>query len=412
MANQVIDGTLDLEVPGANTPINALTVDVQSFGTIANLFASRFIVVRDIGAAPPNGQIKFSVRGDGQVFAGGGIDLKMPPANTPIYPLIIDVESFETIGNVFASYFILARDVDAAPPNGQIKFSVRGDGQVFARGGIGFPDGTVQTTASPPPHVVLGEAPGLGGFLSVLRTTGNVAIDVLTQNAGGGGTIGVGGAAGGPRVLLTESTENSGFMGVFGPSGQQAIQLSTVHGSPDNGVIGVTDLAGAAAGQAKVQLAVNANGQGQVIADLKNFRVPNPAQADTDIVYACIEGPEAAAYVRGTAKLVNGACTVALPDHFATVVAESGMTVHVTPLSAESLGLAVVEKTPKSLVVHEIQQGTGNYSFDWEVKATRKGYEDYQVIRPQSERSLTPYQPAVDPSALGPIGPAETAGIG
>jgi len=157
----------------------------------------------------------------------------------------------------------------------------------------------------------------------------------------------------------------------------------------------VTDAAGAAAGTSKVQLAVNANGKGQVTADVKNFRVPNPAQADTDIVYACIEGPEAAAYVRGTAELINGACTIALPDHFATVIEQIGMTVHVTPLSAESLGLTVVEKSPKSLVVQELHQGAGTYSFDWEVKGIRKGYEDYQVIRPQSERSLAQHLPAV-----------------
>jgi hypothetical protein len=159
----------------------------------------------------------------------------------------------------------------------------------------------------------------------------------------------------------------------------------------------VTDTAGAAAGVAKASLLVDANGQGTLTADVKNFRVPNPALADTDIVYACIEGPEAAAYIRGTAELVNGACTVALPDHFAGVIAERGMTVHVTPLSAESLGLAVVQKSPRSLVIQELHNGTGTYSFDWEVKGVRAGYEDYRVIRPRSERNLADYQPTVSP---------------
>jgi hypothetical protein len=55
MPNQVIDGTLDLEIPGANTPISSLTVNVQSFGTLPNAVASHFIVARDIGAAPRMG---------------------------------------------------------------------------------------------------------------------------------------------------------------------------------------------------------------------------------------------------------------------------------------------------------------------------------------------------------------------
>ncbi len=264
--------------------------------------------------------------------------------------------------------------VDDGPPGGGSIYALQ---ILNGGGGIRFPDGSVQTTASPPPHVVLGEVAGAGGFVSVLRSTGNVGIDDISQNTDGGGFIGLGSAGGQARVVL------------------DTVQLSTVAGSPDNGAVSVTDAAGAAAGTSKVQLAVNANGKGQVTADVKNFRVPNPAQADTDIVYACIEGPEAAAYVRGTAELINGACTIALPDHFATVIEQIGMTVHVTPLSAESLGLTVVEKSPKSLVVQELHQGAGTYSFDWEVKGIRKGYEDYQVIRPQSERSLAQHLPAV-----------------
>jgi hypothetical protein len=77
------------------------------------------------------------------------------------------------------------------------------------------------------------------------------------------------------------------------------------------------------------------------------------------------------------------------------VIAEPGMTVHVTPLSVEFLGLAVVQKSQKSLVVQELHRGTGNYSFDCEVKGIRTGHEDYQVIRPQSDRHLAQHQPAV-----------------
>ncbi|MBL0295570.1 MAG: hypothetical protein IPQ04_15295 [Saprospiraceae bacterium] len=29
----------------------------------------------------------------------------------------------------------------------------------------------------------------------------------------------------------------------------------------------------------------------------------------------------------------------------------------------------------------ELRKGTGNHNFDWEVKAVRKGYENYEVIR-------------------------------
>ena len=56
-----------------------------------------------------------------------------------------------------------------------------------------------------------------------------------------------------------------------------------------------------------------------------------------------------------------------------------------TPLSAKSTGLAVVEKSVDRLVVRELGNGDGTYDFDYMVMAVRKGYEDYQVIRPTLE---------------------------
>ena len=61
------------------------------------------------------------------------------------------------------------------------------------------------------------------------------------------------------------------------------------------------------------------------------------------------------------------------------------MTVMLTPLSADSKGLAVINKHKAGFEVKELLGGTGNYEFDWEVKCVRKGAEDYRVIRDKSE---------------------------
>jgi hypothetical protein len=61
------------------------------------------------------------------------------------------------------------------------------------------------------------------------------------------------------------------------------------------------------------------------------------------------------------------------------------MTVILTPLSAESEGLAVVEKTAHGFKIKELRHGNGEYAFDWEVKCVRKGFEDYRVYRDKSE---------------------------
>ena len=135
-------------------------------------------------------------------------------------------------------------------------------------------------------------------------------------------------------------------------------------------------------------MVVDVNGTGFVVADVKSFRVPHPDRSDSDIVYAAIEGPEAAAYVRGSAHLSNGEAVIELPDHFTSIASGEGLTVLVTPNSAESLGLAVEEKSIERIRIRELSNGKGDYDFDWEAKCIRKGYEDYRVIRPHKDLEL------------------------
>jgi hypothetical protein len=125
--------------------------------------------------------------------------------------------------------------------------------------------------------------------------------------------------------------------------------------------------------------------QGVVAADVKNFRMDDPDNANREIWYACIEGPEAAAYARGTATLKNGVAEIKFERHFEVLATPQTMTVVLTPLSADSEGLAVVKKTAQGIVVQELRKGKGNYSFDWEVKCVRKGFENYRVYRNKSE---------------------------
>jgi hypothetical protein len=106
---------------------------------------------------------------------------------------------------------------------------------------------------------------------------------------------------------------------------------------------------------------------------------------DIDIVYTCVEGPEAAAYVRGTATLSNGIAEIEFPEHFQIVASEIGLTVQITPLSADSRGLAVIKKNSEGFEVKELFDGIGNYSFDWEAKCVRRGYEDFQVLQENNE---------------------------
>jgi hypothetical protein len=157
--------------------------------------------------------------------------------------------------------------------------------------------------------------------------------------------------------------------------------LTYLSGFNENGYVTVLD----EFSDEKAGIYVNSAGQGVVYADVKSFRMKNPDSPDTDIWYACPEGPEAAAYIRGTAQLQNGSAVITIPDHFRAVASPDGMTVTLTPLSASSNGLAVTKKGLDECVVQELANGTGNYEFDYYIMAVRSGHEDFRVIRSASE---------------------------
>ncbi len=133
----------------------------------------------------------------------------------------------------------------------------------------------------------------------------------------------------------------------------------------------------------------NASGQSVIQASMKNFVMDHPTDPSKEIWYACIEGPEAAAYTRGTATLVNGEAYIKFSEDFHLILNPETMTVQLTPLSADSEGLAVIERTDAGIRVKELRKGQGNYKFDWEVKAVRKGYEDFKPVRIKGKETVT-----------------------
>ena len=179
-----------------------------------------------------------------------------------------------------------------------------------------------------------------------------------------------------------ESNNHWGYSHWSGSNGSHNVTIGA-HGNSgslnNSGAVMVHNASSAA----KAGAYVNAAGKGVLFADIKNFRIDHPLDAKKEIVYASLEGPEAAIYERGTATLQNGTAEIKFSDHFALILAKTRMTVQLTPLSAQSKGLAVVEKTQDGFKVKELHHGAGHYQFDWEVKAVRNGYQDFEVVRPK-----------------------------
>lgn len=222
---------------------------------------------------------------------------------------------------------------------------------------------------------------GVEGNEIILKNADDENLIRLAKTSEGGGLIGLTNQFGTYETvrLETDNTWGYGIIKTYFASTLNSIIGSSV--SYNYGGIAIAD----DNDQQGAGMYYDDNFNAVVYADIKNFRMDHPKIQGKEIWYASLEGPEAGAYERGTAQLVNGEAIVPFSDHYTLVILEEGMTVMTSPLSAESLGLAVVARTTAGFHVKELYGGTGNYAFDWEVKGVRKGFEDYEVIRDKKE---------------------------
>ncbi len=115
---------------------------------------------------------------------------------------------------------------------------------------------------------------------------------------------------------------------------------------------------------------------------LNSFVAAHPEDPALEIRYTVLEGPEPGTYVRGTAALVMGRATVALPGHFRHVTASEGLTVQLTPRSPRSKGVCASRVTTTEVVIEELHDGRGEYEVDYQVHGIRRGFEKYEAVRP------------------------------
>ncbi|MEM7372052.1 MAG: hypothetical protein AAF587_25775 [Bacteroidota bacterium] len=222
--------------------------------------------------------------------------------------------------------------------------------------------------------------PGSSGWVHIFGENGtrNIELSMLSAaNSPNHGVIRLRADDDVTKVETGVDVNNAGFASYRGPNGSLNISINTSSVGPNYGDINIHD----DAGTSQVALYIDNMGRGIVAGDVKNFFMDHPTKQGKEIWYASIEGPEAAAYERGTATLINGEAEILFSEHFEIVANPSTMTIMTSPWSAEAEGLAIIERTEKGFKVKELRGGKGNYQFDWEAKAVRKGWENYQVIR-------------------------------
>jgi hypothetical protein len=216
------------------------------------------------------------------------------------------------------------------------------------------------------------------GFLRTVGPNGNRNVLVSTfTGAPNGGLVGVYNEDGNERGLFaTSNTTDNGFLTLRGPNGNLNLLLGSLSGAADNGFLGVYD----ADGTIQAGVFVNAQGQGEVFGDVKNFAVDHPRRPGTKLVYASLEGPEVAIYHRGSVRLERGRGAIELPEHFVALANADSITVQLTPRSFDSKGVGFGELQGNSIEIRELDGGRGSYDVHYVVHAVRRGYEDRSPV--------------------------------
>lgn len=119
-----------------------------------------------------------------------------------------------------------------------------------------------------------------------------------------------------------------------------------------------------------------------VASGTKSFVEPHPYDASKEIRFVCLEGNEAGTYFRGQARLVDGEAVIAVPEDFALVTEEQGLTVQVTA-HGPGADLWTAERGLDRIVV----RGARDVEFDYFVNGVRIGYGEFQTIRDRNAAS-------------------------
>ena len=232
----------------------------------------------------------------GQVF--------VQQASTATVPIVGN--SLSTSGNTVGGSF------SSASPSG---IAVRGTATAMSGSNIGVRGESRSSQGTG----VLGQANGEDAFGVWARSLNGFGPALVAENA-----------AAGVSARFLGSTQTFGSAFVQGTLSVHGSNASDVFRAYDTGVASQVDFLRAgnsASGRVlvgsneakfelfsqnaqQVLLLADSNGVGHVVADVKNFVQPDPDDEARNIVYASLEGPEAAAYVRGTGRLIRGSAFV------------------------------------------------------------------------------------------------------
>ena len=104
-------------------------------------------------------------------------------------------------------------------------------------------------------------------------------------------------------------------------------------------------------GNVKAKKEVYSNNGKHRLSSKKNFDIPHPTKEGWRLTHSCLEGPEAAVYVRG--KLIN-TNIIKLPEYWEKLVDSNTITISVTPIGSHQ-NIFVKEFDSKEVVLESAE---------------------------------------------------------
>jgi hypothetical protein len=222
------------------------------------------------------------------------------------------------------------------------------------------------------------EAPTHGG-IDVNDENGRKGLFVAGPN--GDGELFLFGPNGNNNVYIGGADEdvNTGGIWTKNRNGGDLVGITHVSGSPSNGAIAVYDATGlkglfgvTSNGKSRLQIDEIYNNRGvSLTSATADYSLLTRSNSGADPCYVTETG-DRQIVVRGTATLQKGSYTVTLPAEAASKIQEQTLTIQLTPRSAASKGLAIVDSRAGSFTVAELMSGDGSYAFDWTLTALRR----------------------------------------
>lgn len=130
--------------------------------------------------------------------------------------------------------------------------------------------------------------------------------------------------------------------------------------------------------------------------EAKTFIIDHPVEKEKYLVHATLEGPEAAVYYRGTARLYAGKAVIEMPAYFEALTRREGRTILLTNLDGfDQLAVQTQdgEKIKHGKFVVISRDPASNQAFDWEVKAVRRDAGDLDVEPNKSDLGVERFGP-------------------